>query len=1002
MDVVTYGLLSKRITSSLTGIGSVTPVPPNKLKFTNKKDGTDFTITLPMNMTQAQLDWLVKMFDKVVINDTTNDLEYNGIPLNNIVFGTVADFDGNMQKLYCNISENKLYRYNGSSYVAVGGESGASNFDYLIVEKYSKLGNSYTTSKIAYVQTDETISSVEYKKGFYEFDTTTTTWNYLEEQNNVHSNREVIDKFDESDVLDTDGITVLYKQPTFDSKELLFKTDIGDVNVYAYKTGTTYKKDDIVLSGAILYVALRDTQDTTQITEDDFVAISSNGSTIEDYISGTDYKVGDIVIYDNRLYKCKVEPQADNTTFDETEWIKLSISNDLEKFLADFTVVELKEDIFNPTLVTGYQLKFKGKQFVFTDDIKDSVLIIGKYSDLPSGLTSDTVAFVLSDEVVGIDTYEKGIYLYSVADTAWSRYVDNDNIEVLNKLSENDILDPTDGVTVIGKELSYNGDSVALKKDAIDTVPIHIYTSGTQYDKDTFVVHDKDIYKVVVAPQADPNVFDESEYEKISEGQIVQVDTMPTASVDNLGKIYQYVGTTTLLYTNGMFYRVVEDSLNAGTYLYEEIDFTKGFIDNFEIVELKEDISDPDLVTGYDLKFKNKELAYREEIKGDTDIYFYQTGVVFAKDSVVLKDNVFYIALRDTVDLVNFDDVADFAMIHKLPDTVEIYKYVSGTDYEIGQYVIKGNDIYECIALQADNTVFDDVNEFKLISNYVLDSKPLTMDDLVDSSVVIAVPYTGVTDKTVTSDYVYKTLSDIIPKLHVKTQDELYHEIYEYTTAYYELSSVGTDGALEIVADGTSPLTDTQIEESNVTPIKEGQTVAVGDYVILVESQKTNVTKFVPRSELDAVPTKDSENRLTSGSVYSSLYETKQRTVIDVPENYVACTSTDMGALEVIADDAIPTTTQVTLSVVQAFVPTAQVGEYYQHIDEVSHLEDYEDTIYREKDDSYSSIEVDEKIKEVNDKIMEIASGGLKTLSLTEYRSFMDNLVISADGYVAP
>ena len=757
MDAVTYSLLSKRITSSLTGIGSVTPVPPNKLKFTNKKDGTDFTITLPMNMTQAQLDWLVKMFDKVVINDTTNDLEYNGIPLNNIVFGTVADFDGNMQKLYCNISENKLYRYNGSSYVAVGGESGTSNSDYLIVEKYSKLGNSYTTSKIAYVQTDETISSVKYKKGFYEFDTTTTTWNYLEEQNNVHSNREVIDKFDESDVLDTDGITVLYKQPTFDSKELLFKTDIGDVNVYAYKTGTTYKKDDIVLSGAILYVALRDTQDTTQITEDDFVAISSNGSTIEDYISGTDYKVGDIVIYDNRLYKCKVEPQADNTTFDETEWIKLSISNDLEKFLADFTVVELKEDI-----------------------------------------------------------------------------------------------------------------------------------------------------------------------------------------------------------------------------------------------------SDPDLVTGYDLKFKNKELAYREEIKGDTDIYFYQTGVVFAKDSVVLKDNVFYIALRDTVDLVNFDDVTDFAMIHKLPDTVEIYKYVSGTDYEIGQYVIKGNDIYECIALQADNTVFDDVNEFKLISNYVLDSTPLTMDDLVDSSVVIAVPYTGDTDKTVTSDYVYKTLSDIIPKLHAKTQDELYHEIYEYTTAYYELSSVGTDGALEVVTDGTSPLTDTQIEESNVAPIKEGQTITVGDYVILVESQKTNVTKFVPRSELDAVPTKDSENRLTSGSVYSSLYETKQRTVIDTPENYVACTSTDIGALEVVADDAIPTDTQVTLSVVQAFVPTAQVGEYYQHIDEVSHLEDYEDTIYRKKDDSYSSIEVDEKIKEVNDRITEIASGGLKPLSLTDYQSFMDNLVISADGYVAP
>lgn len=153
---------------------------------------------------------------------------------------------------------------------------------------------------------------------------------------------------------------------------------------------------------------------------------------------------------------------------------------------------------------------------------------------------------------------------------------------------------------------------------------------------------------------------------------------------------------------------------------------------------------------------------------------------------------------------------------------------------------------------------------------------------------------------------------------------------------------------------------------------------------------------------LDSAPTKDSKNYVNSGVVYGSLFETKQRTVIDTPENYVVCTSTDIGALEVVADDATPTTTQVTLSVVQVFVPTAQVGEYYQHIDEVSHLEDYEDTIYREKDDSYSSIEVDEKIKEVNDRITEIASGGLKPLSLTDYQSFMDNLVISADGYVAP
>lgn len=153
---------------------------------------------------------------------------------------------------------------------------------------------------------------------------------------------------------------------------------------------------------------------------------------------------------------------------------------------------------------------------------------------------------------------------------------------------------------------------------------------------------------------------------------------------------------------------------------------------------------------------------------------------------------------------------------------------------------------------------------------------------------------------------------------------------------------------------------------------------------------------------LDSTPTKDSKNYVNSGVVYGSLFETKQRTVIDIPENYVACAPSDEGALEVVDDSTTPTSTQVALSIVQAFVPTAQVGEYYQHIDEVSHLEDYEDTIYREKDDSYSISEIEDKVTELKALIVEISTKGLKPVSMDEYQSFMGNLVISADGYVAP
>lgn len=147
---------------------------------------------------------------------------------------------------------------------------------------------------------------------------------------------------------------------------------------------------------------------------------------------------------------------------------------------------------------------------------------------------------------------------------------------------------------------------------------------------------------------------------------------------------------------------------------------------------------------------------------------------------------------------------------------------------------------------------------------------------------------------------------------------------------------------------------------------------------------------------LDSAPTKDSKNYVNSGVVYGSLFETKQRTVIDTPENYVACASSDEGALEVVDDSTTSTSTQVALSIVQAFVPTAQVGEYYQHIDEVSHLEDYEDTIYAPRDEVYDKTDIDEKVQDINDAINNIISGGYEPMSVAEFTNFYDGLAITA------
>lgn len=57
-------------------------------------------------------------------------------------------------------------------------------------------------------------------------------------------------------------------------------------------------------------------------------------------------------------------------------------------------------------------------------------------------------------------------------------------------------------------------------------------------------------------------------------GQTIQVDTLPTATSELEGTIYQYVGATTAALTNGFFYKCVESTETAGTYLWTAIPTT--------------------------------------------------------------------------------------------------------------------------------------------------------------------------------------------------------------------------------------------------------------------------------------------------------------------------------------------------------------------------------------------------------------------------------------------
>ena len=63
------------------------------------------------------------------------------------------------------------------------------------------------------------------------------------------------------------------------------------------------------------------------------------------------------------------------------------------------------------------------------------------------------------------------------------------------------------------------------------------------------------------------------------DSQVIQVSSLPTPSADYVDKIYQYIGATDANYTNGYFYKCVNDD---GTYVWQSIQVSPADV-NFSI-----------------------------------------------------------------------------------------------------------------------------------------------------------------------------------------------------------------------------------------------------------------------------------------------------------------------------------------------------------------------------------------------------------------------------------
>ena len=98
--------------------------------------------------------------------------------------------------------------------------------------------------------------------------------------------------------------------------------------------------------------------------------------------------------------------------------------------------------------------------------------------------------------------------------------------------------------------------------------------------------------------------------------------------------------------------------------------------------------------------------------------------------------------------------------------------------------------------------------------------------------------YVGSQEKIVTSDYLFRQFQNY----DVRRESKLDEALFITTPEHYEQSDSGNPSALEIVADGTS-ITGSQIEVSNVTPLKDGDlwTPSIGEYAVLVAEVKKDI-----------------------------------------------------------------------------------------------------------------------------------------------------------------
>ena len=266
------------------------------------------------------------------------------------------------------------------------------------------------------------------------------------------------------------------------------------------------------------------------------LSIAELGTNISEWVSGTDYKVGSMVVHQQHIYKCKTSPQADNTVFDKAEWLILGIDDREKSLLDSLKIEEIKDDPVDLNKITGYKILFKGIKESDGSVGVDSELL--QVKDLIPKFVDDTISSTDPKASEKLLSARKVLDLIAIATgTDMSLYAQRDEIYYTH--------------TTYTRCLSTDDNALEVVNTVTDS------STEVAYDDVVLVIPD-----IVVGEFVVPGIA----------------------------------------YDNPLF-------LQLESQLYKDI------LSQFTIETLKEDISDPDLITGYILKYRGKKIITETDIE---------------------------------------------------------------------------------------------------------------------------------------------------------------------------------------------------------------------------------------------------------------------------------------------------------------------------------------------------------------------------------------------------